>query len=270
MDWNKLTKPFDDKDVFWRIDRAYNGWARVLCYLDARAVMDRLDEAVGPENWRDTYEETPSGKNICTLFIRVGDQWVSKSDGAGNTNIEGDKGGLSDAFKRAAVKWGIGRHLYSLGETKVNLSPSKPDVEKHYLVVCAKRGQTTTYGVAPSLRKLQPHLYGDAPPAEKPKQQPKPTQRKTVKLPSQHDLFMELKGMLTRNKIEKELARASMAAAIAKSSNGKWVSGPKPEDINPREMSIEKLASMVQAMRGLDEAGMLKGLAVDYLAWIGA
>tara|TARA_Y100001937_G_scaffold11738_3_gene14609 strand:- start:10872 stop:11672 length:801 start_codon:yes stop_codon:yes gene_type:complete len=266
MDWNKLTKPFDDKDVFWRIDRAYSSWARVLCYLDARAVMDRLDEAVGPENWQDKYFETASGKNMCELSIKIDGEWVTKSDGAGNTNIEGDKGGISDAFKRAAVKWGIGRHLYSLGETKVNLSPEKPYVEKHYLVVCAKRGQTTTYGVAPSLRKLQPHLYGDAPPAEK----PKPEQRKTVELPSQHDLLLDVKEILIINKIEKALARAAMAAAMAKRSNGKWVSGPKPEDINPREMSIEELASMVQAMRGLDEAGMLKSLAVDYLVWIGA
>ena len=38
--------------------------------------------------------------------------WISKSDGADDSNIEGAKGGLSDAFKRAAVKFGIGRYLY--------------------------------------------------------------------------------------------------------------------------------------------------------------
>mgnify|MGYP003664092656 CR=1 FL=1 len=158
---NLLAEPFKDEDVFWRIDRAYNGWARVLCYLDARAVMDRLDAAVGPQNWQDTYRETAGGKNICELSIRTRatDGWVTKSDGAGNTNIEGDKGGLSDAFKRAGVKWGIGRHLYSLGETKVNLIPVKPNIPKHLLVVCAKRGQTTTYGTAPSIQELQKHLY---------------------------------------------------------------------------------------------------------------
>ena len=162
-DWKRvceeLAKPFKDEDVFWRVDRSFKTWARVLCYLDARAVMDRLDEVVGPENWQDQYHETASGKNICTLSIRVDDDWVSKSDGAGNTNIEGDKGGLSDAFKRAGVKWGIGRHLYSLGETKVNLSEQRPNCPKHYLVVASKRGETTRYGVAPSVEKLQEHLY---------------------------------------------------------------------------------------------------------------
>lgn len=152
----ELAEPFKDEDVFWRIDRAYGNWARVLCYLDARAVMDRLDATVGPENWQDSYRETASGKNICELSIRTKatESWVTKSDGAGNTNIEGDKGGLSDAFKRAGVKWGIGRDLYSLGETKVNLSSDRPKCPKHYLVVASKRGQDTKYGVAPSLVQL--------------------------------------------------------------------------------------------------------------------
>ena len=37
-----------------------------------------------------------------------------ESDGAGDTNYEADKGALSDSFKRSAVMWGIGRHLYEL------------------------------------------------------------------------------------------------------------------------------------------------------------
>ena len=41
----------------------------------------------------------------------------------GNDN-EGEKGEFSDAFKRAAVKWGVGRFLYDLGvkylDVKVN------------------------------------------------------------------------------------------------------------------------------------------------------
>ena len=61
-DWRNvvdgLSRPFGDKDVFWRIDRSYGEWARVLCYVDARAVMDRLDSVVGPENWQDSYVET--------------------------------------------------------------------------------------------------------------------------------------------------------------------------------------------------------------------
>ncbi len=51
---------------------------------------------------------------ICYLSIRCDGEWVTKSDGAGDTNIEAEKGGISDALKRAAQKFGIGRYLYYL------------------------------------------------------------------------------------------------------------------------------------------------------------
>lgn len=88
--------------------------AMALAYMDARDVQDRLDEVCGPENWSDSYVETPKGRIICTISINCGVAWVSKSDGAGDTAVEGEKGGISDAFKRAAVKWGVGRYLYDM------------------------------------------------------------------------------------------------------------------------------------------------------------
>ncbi len=88
-----------------------------LAYIDARDVMRRLDEVCGPDGWQDEYTETPKGRVICQIGICVNtelDKWVWKSDGAGDTDVEGDKGAISDAFKRAAVKWGIGRYLYDM------------------------------------------------------------------------------------------------------------------------------------------------------------
>jgi len=81
-----------------------------LPYITSRQVMDRLDEVVGPDGWSDRYFMR-DGKVCCSLEVCYGD-WVEKSDGAGDTNIEGDKGAFADAFKRAAVKHGIGRYLY--------------------------------------------------------------------------------------------------------------------------------------------------------------
>ena len=49
---------------------------------------------------------------VCNLSIRVGGEWISKEDGAPFTDFEAFKGGISDALKRAAVKYGIGRYLY--------------------------------------------------------------------------------------------------------------------------------------------------------------
>jgi hypothetical protein len=110
-----LADPFDPSQVHWRAQAMANGKALALAYIDARDVMDRLDAICGPENWQDRYEETPKGRVLCTLSINVNGYWVNKCDGAGDTDVEGDKGAVSDALKRAAVKWGIARYLYSLG-----------------------------------------------------------------------------------------------------------------------------------------------------------
>jgi hypothetical protein len=78
-------------------------------------VQDRLDAVCGPANWQDSYTETLKGRLLCTLTIRIDGEWISKSDGAGDTDVEGEKGAISDAIKRAGVKWGIGRYLYDIG-----------------------------------------------------------------------------------------------------------------------------------------------------------
>lgn len=114
----ELAAPFPPESVHWRAqtvsERNGTHKALALAYLDARDVQDRLDGVCGPENWQDSYLETVKGRIICTLQVRVNDEWISKSDGAGDTDVEGEKGALSDALKRAAVKWGIGRYLYSM------------------------------------------------------------------------------------------------------------------------------------------------------------
>lgn len=111
-----LAAEFPREVIHWRSQTlTRNGdKALALAYLDARDVMDRLDEVCGPEGWQDKYVETVKGRIICSIGIKVGDEWVWKSDGAGDTAVEGEKGGISDALKRAAVKWGIGRYLYRL------------------------------------------------------------------------------------------------------------------------------------------------------------
>ena len=111
-----LHEPFDPAKISWRlgaVDKVgHKGLA--LAYIDARDVMERLDKVCGPENWSDEYTETAKGRVICTIRIKLGDDWVGKTDGAGDTDVEADKGAISDAFKRAAVKWGVGRYLYNL------------------------------------------------------------------------------------------------------------------------------------------------------------
>ena len=105
----KLNAPTPKEAILTRPGKGKSG---ALSYVTARYVMERLDEAVGPFGWTDTYREVEGGV-ACTISITLdGDVWVPKSDVGTPSNIEGIKGKFSDAFKRAAVKWGIGRDLY--------------------------------------------------------------------------------------------------------------------------------------------------------------
>ena len=131
FDARRLLAPFDPKLVSWRVGQVLKSdpkRATALCYIDARDVMQRLDDAVGAENWSDSYVETIKGRVIASIAIRIDDVWVSKSDGAGDTAVEGEKGGVSDAFKRAAVKWGIGRYLYDVPMQWVAIDPQRKTI----------------------------------------------------------------------------------------------------------------------------------------------
>ena len=119
--WARLAAPFPTESVHWRVGRSVGqGRAMVLAYLQARDVMDRLDTVVGPANWQCKYP-IAGDKTICELSVRVEGEWITKSDGAGDTKVEGEKGAISDALKRAAVLFGIGRYLYRMGNTYADM-----------------------------------------------------------------------------------------------------------------------------------------------------
>lgn len=115
VDLAKLKAPFAPDRVSWRIGSTNGEKTKgmALAYLDARDVMERLDEVCGPAGWQCSYPHA-NGKTVCAISIKIGDEWISKADGAGDTDVEAEKGALSDAFKRAAVRWGIGRYLYEM------------------------------------------------------------------------------------------------------------------------------------------------------------
>jgi len=133
VDLSALAAPFPDSAISWRVgstnidkktgqprgDKKPSGIA--LAYIDARDVQNRLDAVCGVANWSDEYVETEKGRVICTLAIRIDGEWVKKSDGAGDSDVESEKGAISDALKRAAVKWGIGRYLYDMESPWVEL-----------------------------------------------------------------------------------------------------------------------------------------------------
>lgn len=131
----KLECPFPPHSVSWRVGttnqkrvaretgdaKARPTKGQLLAYIDARDVMERLDRACGFENWQCRYTLADSGLLVCEIGIRIGVDWLWRANGAGDTQVEAEKGKCSDAFKRAAVLWGVGRYLYGLSSPWVEL-----------------------------------------------------------------------------------------------------------------------------------------------------
>ena len=127
---DELKEPFDPKVVHWRVGstnakklgckpwEATSGIA--LAYVDARDVMKRFDDVCG-DLWQVEYPFD----GCCRIGLKIEDEWIWRSNGAGATQVEGEKGKFSDAFKRAAVLWGVGRYLYYLDASWQDLKNGK-------------------------------------------------------------------------------------------------------------------------------------------------
>lgn len=135
---SQLAAPFPAEDIEWRAGatNADDTKAMALAYITSRAVMDRLDTVLGSGRWYDEYKPNPVGGLLCGISVWANGVWITKWDGADVTQFEAVKGCISDAFKRAAVKWGIGRYLYKL--------PVQ-------WVACEKRGKTIVLKQTPNL-----------------------------------------------------------------------------------------------------------------------
>ncbi len=120
-DLYKLQAFFDPEDLEWKpiTTSKRTGKSLVAAYVTNRAIQDRLDEVCGPADWRNEFMAGPAGGVLCGIAIYVeradgSAEWVTKWDGAENTDVEAIKGGLSGSMKRAASQWGIGRYLYRM------------------------------------------------------------------------------------------------------------------------------------------------------------
>lgn len=122
----QLKNPFDPKHLKWRVGARSKDKSKgiAIAYLDARDIMKRLDDVCGPERWQSKLTRTGDGFT-CELGIKFDDEWVWKANSAGDTEVESIKGGASDAFKRAAAVWGVGRYLYYLPNKWVALDEFK-------------------------------------------------------------------------------------------------------------------------------------------------
>lgn len=110
-----LKNPFEPRFVKCRVGATSKDKRKgiALFYIDSREVQKRLDDICGIDGWQSKFYPTDKGV-ICELSIRMPDgTWITKSDGGVYTEkVTPFKGGCSDAFKRAAVQFGVGRYLY--------------------------------------------------------------------------------------------------------------------------------------------------------------
>ena len=111
----KLKADFSDEDIKWRITATTQDKTKGLAvpYIDTRAIQNRLDETLGIDSWRVSYRPIKDGF-ICSLSLKLNNEWITKEDGSNMTDYEKIKGGISGSFKRAASSFGIGRYLYDI------------------------------------------------------------------------------------------------------------------------------------------------------------
>lgn len=127
-------------------------WASFLIYKDARVDQRVLDETIGPMCWQNSFEFI-NGNLYCTISIldKETGTWISKQNVGTESNTEKEKGQASDAFKRAAFNWGIGRELYQLPKIYVSLRPNE----------VVKRGDRLSTNLKLIISKLEYNKKGE-------------------------------------------------------------------------------------------------------------
>ena len=181
--YQALAQPFADSDIEWRVSATSKDKTRGLAvpYVTNRAIQQRLDQTVGPENWKNDFKAWHrfGGKEgevigqLCGISIYFADrkEWICKWDGAENSDIEPIKGGLSDSMKRAAVQWAIGRYLYGMAQLNLWVS-----IDERKAIVYEERSKLDR-AHADWVAKLKsrqvpvPQQPGSQPPQVQPQQQ---------------------------------------------------------------------------------------------------
>lgn len=187
----KLKSPFDPKDVSWKPQTVnYNAeTALAVAYADPRCYIDRLNEVFGIGGWSDNYhflatpftkfikgkkawKDTPAtedklvpgNKVVCVATITIhtkDDKTYERIEvsSTGDSDASDDNAATSaeaQAFKRAAMKLGIGRYLYELPKVTARFKngswldgpPSLPDWAMPAIVCeeCTKHIESVVHG----------------------------------------------------------------------------------------------------------------------------
>lgn len=192
-----LSNPFPPEDVEWFIGVTNKDKTQGMAipFITNRAVQDRLDEVCGIEGWRNEYKSlgdrdiigangeltAKKSSQLCGISVwsETRKEWITKWDGAEESDIEAIKGSLSSAMKRAAVQFGIGRYLYKLESPWVAIEQRgrsyvmKAD-QKIIMPPWAMPGASGTPGPNDSRKPTVQTIGYNAPPAPAPAPQQAP------------------------------------------------------------------------------------------------
>ncbi|MBK5188582.1 MAG: hypothetical protein JJD97_10055, partial [Gemmatimonadaceae bacterium] len=130
--WAALAAPLPAGAVAWRqdgrpLERDGKFLARFVAYTDANTVRERLDSVV-PGEWNLTMEVLPAIAPVEDGEASEGNRFAFKARlqilGVVREDVgtgKDYKQAATDAFKRVAVRFGIGHELYQLGANWVEL-----------------------------------------------------------------------------------------------------------------------------------------------------
>lgn len=121
--WDMLHEPFPPEEMQWRVEALSKDKRKALVvpFVNHSALLDRLDEVVGPQGWQDSYEVLQAQPNSYAVKCRLTILDTSKEDLG-----EGDslKAAFAEALVRVARKFGIGRRHAQLEQQWVDYDPS--------------------------------------------------------------------------------------------------------------------------------------------------
>lgn len=140
MNLKELSRPLKVEEIEFRVGNLFKNakgvFATILAYQEARTPMKILDEVVGPENWSLSYRQEDKSV-IAKIGVKTGNEWTYKESNGTAGDVEAEKSAYSDALKRAAVVWGIGRGLYDFPLIMIPLE------EEEYILEGPKPKATT-------------------------------------------------------------------------------------------------------------------------------
>ena len=247
----ELAMPFAPEDLEWRLQRTFESRGETkgiaVAYVTNRAIMTRLDSVVGPENWYNEFKPWHGANKkeaqLCGIAVYYeGRGFITKWDGAEDSDIEPIKGGLSDSMKRAAVQWGIGRVLY-------NMDPVFVEVEQRGKTWYIRQNQQERldYAYLKMLGKLglTPAPAGGLRPQAEPEDGGGPTKEETGQDKPAEEPKEENITYLIRNMRVNKGIKSTNTQLVLESSKGErvdaFVRGEHPELVTGATLTDVKL-----------------------------